>query len=222
MTFEAVSISDVREYLRVDGDANDGQYSDHLIASNIRTASSRLQRVTRRQFEALASQTLRISTQGEAIVELPDLRSATSVTLSGSTRTLTGDSADAWLIHDPLHTEVYTAIQLRPVGGGGLNYRAYSDWFDTNKDRLSYWQDGRMPEDLVITGAELGWSPLPHEFTTAVKVLAAWYSKRPDAVLANAIQTPEGAILDYSGLPPEVSGFIQEWRRGTVLSAVYG
>ena len=43
-------------------------------------------------------------------------------------------------------------------------------------------------------------------------MLAAYYTKRPDAVLSGGIQTPEGGIFDLSHLPVEVTQFIAEWK----------
>ena len=50
--------------------------------------------------------------------------------------------------------------------------------------------------------------------SAAVKALAAWYTKRADALLAGAVANPEGAILDYSQLPQEVQSVIRTYRRG--------
>ena len=43
-------------------------------------------------------------------------------------------------------------------------------------------------------------------------MLAAYYTKRPDAVLSGAIQTPEGNVFNLSNLPVEVTEFIANWR----------
>lgn len=209
-----VTIQDVLDNLVVDGDPNSGKYADHIISSNLRTAHARLQRLTRRIFTTTEDVTRKYTTNGNAIVEITDCRGVSSVLLSGGVRTL---DTDTWLIHDPQHPEIYTAIQLRPVGG--LDYRAYSDWFDTNKDTLAYWRTGRLPNDLVLIQDE-GWDPFPEEFLQAKKVLAAWYTKRPDSLLANVQQTAEGTILDYSALPPEVTGFVESWKRGPLLTVV--
>lgn len=73
------------------------------------------------------------------------------------------------------------------------------------------------PNDMTITG-DWGWDPLPAELLHATKVLAAWYTKRPDAVLTNTIQTGEGNVLDLSRLPPEVWMFKKEWNvRGPMV-----
>lgn len=209
-----VTVQDVLDQLVIDGDPNSGKYADHIINSNIRTAHARLERATHRVFTPTTAVTRKYSTNGQAFVEIRDCRAVSSITLSGGARTL---DTDSWLIPDPNHPEIFVAVQTRPVGG--LNYHAYSDWFDTNKDTSAYWRDGRLPNDLVLIQDE-GWDPYPEEFLHAKKVLAAWYTKRPDSLLANVQQTPEGTILDYSAMPPEVTGFIAGWARGPILTGV--
>ena len=113
-----------------------------------------------------------------------------------------------------MNTGVFTAVGL-PQYRDRMDYRSYPDWFDKNYDsplnqhRLA----SGIPNDLSITGT-WGYATIPPEVAFATKVLAAWYTKRPDAVLSNTIQTPEGNVLDLSRMPPEVQGFISQWRIG--------
>lgn len=211
-----VTIQDVLDAMVVDGDPNSGKYADHIISSNLRAAHARLQRITHRIFTATDNVTRTYSTNGQAIIEITDCRAIDSVTLSGGTRTL---GSDVWALPDSNHPEMFTALQLRPVGS--RDHRAYPDWFDTNKDSALYWQQsgGRVPNDLVLVQDE-GWDPYPEDFLQAKKVLAAWYTKRPDSLLANVQQTPDGTVRDFSAEPPEVADFIQSWRRGPVLTVV--
>lgn len=199
------SIAAVREFL---GGSTTPQFGDGPIGSNILVASAALQRLTNRQFE-VQSNTKVFTTRGRASLTIPDLISASAVTLNGSA--LTQDSS-FYLIPDAQNTGVFTAIDL-PQYRNRFDYRSYSDWFDKNYDSPLYQQrlQNGIPNDLSITGV-WGHVPIPDELAHATKVLAAWYTKRPDAVLSNTIQTPEGNILDLSRMPPEVQGFVQQWR----------
>ena len=149
------------------------------------------------------------TTRGRASLTIPDLTSASAVTLNSST--LTANSS-YYLIPDAHNSGVFTAIDL-PQYRAPWDYRGYSDWFDKNYDSPMYQQRLRsgIPNDLSIT-ANWGHTVIPEEVAKATVVLAAWYTKRPDAVLANTIQTPEGNVFDLSRLPPEVQGFVTEWR----------
>ncbi len=149
-------------------------------------------------------------------MQIPDLRTATSVTLQGAALT---DSESFWLIPDA--QGIYTTIQFRPFGQGGSgSYKANPAWFDRNLDR-DYYRYGytSLPNDLVIVG-DWGHDPLPDDLMHACKVLAAWYTKRPASVLANVAFTPDGNALNYSELPPEVLNFVKAWSIGPMLVAI--
>lgn len=206
-----VNASNVRSFAGLESTIT-GQWSEANLSSNILAASSFLQRATGRQFEAQTGVTKKFTTNGGAYLSLPDLRSATSVVLAGST--LTADS-DYYLIPDRLQTGVSIGIQFRPFGGRG-GYRSFPDWFDTNKDAWWWPRFTSDPNDLSITG-DWGHSPLPDELLHATKALAMWFTKRPDASLTNTIQTPEGNVLDLSGLPVEVTEFIRNWKIGELV-----
>ena len=211
------TVADVREYLNVSAPSPDsGAYGSGNIASNIAVASAFLQRVTGRQWEEQAATAKTFTTEGRAFVTIPDLQSATSVTLQGAT--LTADST-YYLIPDRANSGVYTGIQFRAFGA---DWRSNPEWFDRNLD--TYWQRfntpwGSLPNDLVITGT-WGWATLPIEVWQATRIYAAWLTKRTDAILTNVIQGPEGTISDLSQLPPEVAQFVEEWRLGSLLTGV--
>lgn len=205
-----VNASNVRSYAAIDSIAH--PWSESNLGSNIRSASAFLQRATGRQFEAQTGVAKKFTTNGGAYISLPDLRSASSVTLSGST--LTADT-DYFLIPDRQQSGVYIGMQFRPFGGRG-GYRSYPDWFDTNKDAWWWPRFTSDPNDLTITG-DWGHSPLPDELLHATKALALWYTKRPDASLSNTIQTPEGNVFDLSSLPGEVTEFIRNWKIGSLV-----
>jgi hypothetical protein len=206
-----VSASNVRSFAAISS-IND-PWSEANLGSNIATASAFLQRATGRQFEAQTGVTKKFTTNGASYISIPDLRSQSSVTLAGSSRTI---DTDLWLIPDRMQSGVYIGVQLRPFGTP-WDYRSYSDWFDTNKDTRGYFQSD--PNDLVITG-DWGHDPLPDELLHATKALALWYTKRPDASLSNTIQTPEGNIFDLSSLPAEVQSFIANWKIGSSVESV--
>ena len=205
-----VLASNVRSYASIT--SIDHPWSESNLGSNIAAASAFLQRATGRQFEAQTGVTKKFTTNGGSYISLPDLRTATSVSLSGSDLTV---DEGYFLIPDRLQTGVYIGMQFRPFGGRG-GYRSFPDWFDTNKDAWWWPRYTSDPNDLTITG-DWGHSPLPEELLHATKALALWYTKRPDANLTNAIQTPEGNVLDLSNMPVEVTAFIREWRVGGMV-----
>ena len=200
-----VNASNVRAYLTVTNIS--GQWDAALIGSNISAASSFLQRRTGRQFEAQASVTKKFSTHGKAYLTIPDLRSTTAVSLNGAT--LAADST-YYLIPDRNNSGVFVGIEFpsyRRTWNPGLNT------FDINYSHLRYGGSfDTLPNNLIIGPADWGHSPLPDELLQATVVLAAWYTIRPDALLANARQTPEGNVFDLSALPVEVAEFINAWR----------
>lgn len=206
-----VTAADVRTFANIS--ATTGRYSDGSIASNIQAAQSFLQRESGRLFEK-RSATLTFTTEGRAQFALPDLRSATSVVWGGST--LTADES-YWLIPDAKHSGVYVAIQLRVVRTEGRWYLSNPEWWDRGLDRAG--PVTSEPNDLAITG-EWGWDPLPYDLLHGVKALAAWYTKRADALLAGAVANPEGAVLDYSALPIEARSVISTYRRGEQATIV--
>lgn len=208
MTAEFVLPQQVRDYLRLEGElADDSRYGDPEIGSNIRAASSFLQRVTRRTFET-STGIRRFSTDGRALMPVPDLRAVNSVSLQEVSLEA---NVSYWLIPDPVEPTVYTGLQVRAFGS--LDYRSNPQWFDRNLDR---WPRGTagftLPNDLEVD-ADWGHDPLPEDLLHATRVLAGFYVKRPEAVLANVRITPEGAVLNYGELPLEVQEFLRIWSR---------
>jgi hypothetical protein len=208
-----VNASNVRAFAGIN--SIDGMWSESNLGSNIRAASAFLQRATNRQFEAQTGVTKRFSTNGGAYINLPDVRTVSSVVLSGST--LVAANEEYHLIPDRLQSGVYIGMQFRPFGGRG-GYRSFSNWFDTNKDAWWWPSFGSEAQDLSITG-DWGHDPLPEDLLHATKSLAMWYTKRPDASLGNTLQTPEGNILDLSALPAEVTSFIAQWKLSSLVEA---
>lgn len=209
-----VSAADVRGYM---GTADTvGVWSDAALGSNIIAASAFLERRTGRQFAALTGTTKTFTTEGRTFLTIPDLRTASSVTQAGTT--LTADST-YYLIPDRHDTTIFTGIQFRPFQSHyhtNKHYLSNPEWFDRNLDDPRGWggvYDSSPPNDLVITG-DWGWSTLPSEVTQAAKVLAAFYTKRPESVLADVEITPAGNARIFSGLPLEVKEFIMDWALG--------
>lgn len=207
-----ITAADVRTFANVT--ATTGRYSDGALSSNILAAQGFLQRETGRLFEKRDATTLKFTTEGRAQSSLPDLRTATSVTWDGTTL-VEGESY--WLIPDAKQSGVYVGIQLSSFRREGKWYYSNPEWWDRGLDWPRH--GSSEPDDLLITG-DWGWDPLPYDVLHAVKVLAAWYTKRADAVLANAVQGPDGAILDYSTLPPEVASVIRDYGRGEQATVV--
>lgn len=207
--------SEVRDYLDIS--SSTGQYSDAVIGSNIRAASAFLERRTGRQFDLQTATAKTFTTYDRAILTIPDLQSVTSVTENGATLVA---NETYYLIPDRRSSGIYTGIQLRVPDQrrDGPWYLHNAEWWDRGLDwrRSTYTSDAN---DLVITGT-WGYNTdstapaLPDELLHATKVLAAWYTKRPDSVMAGVQVSPEGAVSDFRNVPQEVAGFIEEWRLG--------
>ena len=208
-----VNASNVRAYAGIEEALS--PWDEHNLGSNIRAASSFLEKRTGRQFELQLNATKKFTTNGEAFVPLPGLRTASSVTLASSA--LEADNT-YHLIPDTQQTGSYIGIQFRPFGRRA-DYRSWPDWFDTNKDRR--WGVGFTsdPNDLVIVG-DWGYDPIPEEMMHATKVLAAWFTRRPDALLGGVSVTPGGTEVDLGALPVEVRLFIEEWKIGRAVASV--
>lgn len=220
-----VTAQSVRDYMDLNTPGSSSKYSDGTLGSNIRAAQGFLERKTGRVFED-TSATKRFTTNGQAYIVLPGLRSVSgSVQLQGTT--LDVDST-YHLIPDAQQTGVYTGIQFRAFGTGTAAGWWFSNpqWFDRNLDHPHYpgnrgYSMTSLPNDLVIDGA-WGWTDagMPESVRHAVKVLAAWYTKRPDALLAGGLATPGGDIVDMSQVPVEVQLFVADWRSSSMASDI--
>lgn len=210
-----ITQQDVRDFANFT--VTTGRYSDAQIGSNIRAAERFLQKQTSRQWEP-ENATKTFTTFGAAQIAIPDLRAASAVALNSATLTA---SSTYWLIPSRQDQSVYTGIQLRPFNTQTRGYLANPEWFDRNLDRDWYRHgyDTGLPNDLTIS-ADWGWSPIPEDVLHGVKVMAAFYTMRADAVLANARSSPDGTVYDLSQLPLEVQTLIDSWAAGTQLVAV--
>jgi hypothetical protein len=199
---------DIRNYLSVTGTT--GRYSDQSIGSNIRAAQSFLARATGRQFLPQIASTKVFTTEGRAFIQIPDLRTASTVSLQGAALSA---NASYWLVPDVANDGIYLGIQFRQFNR--LDYKSNPEWFDRNLDswlylgRESNW--GSLPNDLTITG-DWGWDPYPDDYITSWTEEAAYRVKLADAVLARVSISPEGNVLDYSQHPRSVRDFIELYR----------
>lgn len=208
-----VTEAEVRTYLDISGTT--GQFSNARIGSNIRAAAAFIERETHRQFYPQDAVTKTFTTEGRSYISIPDLRSASSITLQGAA--LTANSS-FWLMPDKQQSGVYTGVQFRAFGSG--SFLSNPQWFDRNLDRdWARLREGSLPNDLAITG-DFGHNPYPHDFIQAVLVLASFYTRRPASTLADVEITPEGTEKRYSRLPVEVREFIESWMGGEQLVSV--
>jgi hypothetical protein len=197
-------------------DAQDDRWNESPLSSNIRAASAFLEKRTGRQFALQTATTKTFTTNGEAFIALPGLRAnPTNINLSSSDLTL---DTDAHLIPDTQQTGLYIGLQFRPFGRRG-SYLSYPNWFDTNMDRRWYSGYTSDPNDLAITG-DWGFIDYPDELVHATNVMAAWITRRPDALLGGVSVTAGGTEIDLGALPIEVRLFIDEWRIGNAVVAV--
>ena len=216
-----VPVSAVRDYLGQT--STTGRYSDANLGSNIRAASGFLQKSTGRQFEQQDAKLKTFTTYNRAIVHIPDLRSVDTLTLDGSA--LEADET-YHLLPDRRSSGIYTAVQFRipDTAYSGSWYLSDPNWFDKGLDLRKWSGYTSQANNLKITG---DWGYLtgseptvPEELLHATKILAAWYTLRPDSVLANISVSPDGVVSQYGNLPPEVLSFIQEWGLGEQAVAV--
>jgi len=201
--------SQVRDYLNEQ--ALTGSWSDAQIGSNIRAASANLQRWTGRQFEAQTAASKTFTTNGQAVIHIPDVRSVSSVSSHGSPLTV---DEGYWLVPDRYDQSVAIGMTFRVVNSGQdpLWYLHDSQWWDKGLD-LYHRSWASSPNDLVVVG-DWGWDPLPEPLLHATKVLAGYYTLRPASILADVRITEGGAILSYRSLPQEVQDFVTDWRIG--------
>lgn len=224
-----VSADDVRAYLLLNEDNPSGksQYTDATISSNISAATETLEHATERWFADRPGVTYTATTMFRPIVSLPGFRTFTTVTWNGAVQTTSGAAQTVWPLPDLQQTGLYTGLQFRTLQPRyGLN-RIYADplWFDKGADvglgRAYAYADTSQANDLSILG-DGGYAPgsEPYALRHAVKVLAAFFTMRPNSILADVAITPAGGVLNYSQMPAEVADFIKAWRGGTQVVSI--
>ena len=215
------TVLQVREYIALYTVSSSSKYTDSTIGSNIRAAGAWMERRTGRIFGNQSATTKKFTTNGKPSILLPGLRTATTVTLDGSA--LTADET-YWLLPDAQQTGLYTGIQFRAWSTGGAPwYLGVPDWWDRGLDMPGGSSaGGSLPNDLSILG-DWGYvddATMPEEVRHTAKVLAAYFTKRPDAILGGALATPEGGVVDLSQFPIEVQSFVSDWRIEQGVEAV--
>lgn len=215
------TVLQVREYIDLNTVSSSSKYTDSTIGSNIRAAGAWMERRTGRIFGNQSATIKKFTTNGKASILLPGLRTATTVKLDDTA--LVADET-YWLLPDAQQTGLYTGIQFRSWSTGGAPwYLGVPDWWDRGLD-MGGGQSagGSLPNDLVITG-DWGYvddATMPEEVRHTAKVLAAYFTKRPDAILGGALATPEGGVVDLSQFPIEVQSFVSDWRIEQGVEAV--
>ncbi|MDD5305161.1 MAG: hypothetical protein PHS14_18840 [Elusimicrobia bacterium] len=230
----------VRDYLELNSPGSTSKYSDATIGSNIMSAQSFLERVTRRFLIDRPGWTWANTTMLAAQVAIPGFRTFTTTTFGGTVLDVSvpGDGKtgpSAWAIADDINNGTYVALQFRPWRADSdmpwwLALGGQNSWFDQAADnpfdprnRGGGYAWTSMPNDLVIVG-DAGWDSTlpvdsfggyPSTFLHAVKILSAFYTMRPASILADVAITPSGGVLTYSQLPSEVRGFITSFKLGS-------
>jgi hypothetical protein len=214
-----IAAADVRNYLTLNTDST-SRYSDATIRSNIQAGQEFLRKATNRYFEPASGVTLTLTSNGNSVVDLPGVRSVTSVTQAGSA--LTADET-YWLLPDDQGSGVYTGLQLRAFISrpGAPWWLSVPDWFDRNLDSPYYPANmaggyGSLPNDLVIV-ADVGYldANLPASYLLALKFLAAILTLSPHTTVTNTISSADGLPQDIVDAWAFVQRFIEEWRVGT-------
>lgn len=209
----------VRDYMELNSPGSTSKYSDATLGSNIRASQAMLERWTSRRFED-ASATLKFSTDGRAFMPIPGLRTATTVTLQGTT--LDADST-YYLLPDAQQTGVYTGIQFRAfrtTGTTGPWWLSNPEWFDRNLDHPHYPANRggqtSLPNDLSIAGS-WGWTDalMPEPVRHTTKVLAEFLTLRGGASVLGGLIRPGGDVVDLSQFPIEVQAFVADWKVGS-------
>ncbi len=217
---ELCTVLQVREYMDLNVVGSSSKYTDSTIGSNIRAAGAWMERRTGRIFGNQAATTKKFSTNTKPSLMLPGLRTATTVTLDSVA--LTADET-YWLLPDAQQTGLYTGIQFRSWGKSGAPwYLGVPDWWDRGLDLPGQPSGGSLPNDLVILG-DWGYvddATMPEEVRHVAKVLASFFTKRPDAILGGALATPDGNVVDLSQFPIEVQAFVADWRLEQGVEAV--
>lgn len=227
-TTQPIAVSAVLDYLALNSPGSTSQYTVGTIGSNIRAAAAGLEKATQRWFMDRPATTLTLTTNGRAQVYIRGFRTITSATIQ-TAPLVSGNSY--WALPDAQGSGIYTGLQLRAFTSQSRDpsrpWLANPNWFDINADSPWYppnyggaYAQSSLPNDLVIVG-DGGYTDanLPEPFLEAVKIWAAFKTMRPASLLADVAITPQGGVVTYSSLPPEVQSFIGEWKIGETAVA---
>lgn len=224
-----VGVQAVLDYLQLNSPGTTSQYSSATIGSNIRAASWTLEKATSRWFNDRPAVTWTGTSNGRAQMFIPGFRTVTAASIQTAPLV---SNASYWLLPDVQQSGIYTGLQLRAFTSAGRDpsrpWLANPNWFDINADSPYYpanyggaYGQSSMPNDIVITG-DGGYlaANLPEPLLHATKVLAAFYTLRPNSLLADVAITPAGGVVNYSQMPAEVTAFIREWSIGEAAVAI--
>lgn len=223
-----VSAAEVRAYLMLNANnpTNNSQYTDATIASNVLAAQEFLETATNRWLVDRPATTFTTTTQFRPIVTLPGFRTVTAVTWGGTAMTVSGADQNIWPLPDPLNSGQYLALQFRTLVPTGPR-TMYEDpmWWDKGYDvglgRAWRYADTSQANDLTVAGdGGFAAGSEPFALRHAVKVMAAFYTKRPESILADVAITPAGGVLNYSRMPDEVAEFIGRYKGGMQVASV--
>lgn len=197
----------VRQFMGLEVDAT-SKYTDSTINSNIRTALTTLERLTKRRF-ADRTESLTYSSHGRDYITIHGFRTVSGVTKSGAS--LVANSS-YYLHPDMQQTGVSTGLSFGI--GRGNDYRSNPEWFDRDLDHPLYraYYSDVLPNDVVVTGATgYASADVPDEVLMATKHLAAYFTTLASANSAGFLSTPDGNAFDLSSMPPYVQAFVANW-----------
>jgi hypothetical protein len=225
VVYTIVTPATVRAQLNLTGTT--GQYADDIIGSYIISATESLELVTKRYLSNRPGFTVTYTSMLRAILPVPNLRTATTVTYANNDMTV---NAGYWLLPDSAQTGVFTGIQFRALraDGAGPWWLVDPGWFDKALDNpfnpANYgggYVFSSMPNDTTVLG-DWGYEPgfEPGNVVHAVEVLSEWYTMRPPAILADSAITPAGGIVSYSQMPPEVQDFVKTYSAGPSVVSI--
>jgi hypothetical protein len=195
-------------------------HTDTVLGNYLLDAIDELEKTTRRFFIDRPGKTMIYTSMLRATIPIPGLRTASTVIYGGTT--LTSDAY--WLLPDAQQTGVYTSAQFRAfrVSDDGPWWLADSLWFDKALDSPFYpgnygggYVFTSMPNDTTFIG-DWGYEPgtEPGGFLHALGVLAGFMAMRPTALLADSVITPQGGVMSFASMPPEVNQFVRDWSAG--------
>ena len=228
-----VQPADVRTYLDLNSDPSASKYDDPALTNNITGAQATIEQACHRFFYDHPGVTWSETTMLRAQVAIPGFRTITACTWGGATLQVEtaanrgSISPSAWAIPESaagVDTPLYVALQFRAwrADNDAPWWLADPGWFDKALDSPFYpgnrgggyaWTS--MPNDLVITGdGGYAGGTEPRALWVAVRALAGWLTLRPAGLMGNIAVTPGGGAVDYSSYPPEVVGFIADYKAG--------
>lgn len=222
--YSIITPATVRSQLKIEGSTD--QWTDTIIGNYILDAISSLEQATQRYIVNRPGATIVLTSMNRAQVAIPGLRTPTTVTQYGGP--VIRDSG-YYLLPDAMQSGVFTSIQFRTfrVNDRMPWWIGNPNWFDMNLDSPFYpanyagysWTS--LPNDTSIVG-DWGWEPLfePGAAVHAVEVLAEFFCLRPAAILADSVITPQGGIVSYAAMPPEVQEFVRWFSTGTTAVSI--